>query len=299
MNLLKILSAEQKLSRTQAIILVASGSVTVSFTGIIIRLIETATPFQISLYRAIGYLISLLLFLIWKYENKFFNTIKGIGSYGFLGSFLLGAAAITFVQALVNSPIAETTFILATMPIITAIMARIFLNETLSKQAIIAFFISFIGISLILFNDMRFDPSFGNLMAVITVFLFSSYTVIARYNRKIDMVPALLLASLFSGIFCFLLAYPQIMTISRDISLCLFMGSIITFFGNVSFVIGIRSLFAADTTFIMLLEFALAPLWVWLFLDEYFGLVTLFGGLLILFAVIGKSIIDIKQKAAF
>jgi len=89
------------------------------------------------------------------------------------------------------------------------------------------------------------------------------------------------------------------MTISRDISLCLFMGSIITFFGNVSFVIGIRSLFAADTTFIMLLEFALAPLWVWLFLDEYFGLVTLFGGLLILFAVIGKSIIDIKQKAAF
>jgi len=53
---------------------------------------------------------------------------------------------------------------------------------------------------------------------------------------------------------------------------------------------------AAEVTLIMLIEFALGPIWVWLFIGEVPTRWTIFGGSLIICAVAVRAILELINK---
>jgi len=53
---------------------------------------------------------------------------------------------------------------------------------------------------------------------------------------------------------------------------------------------------AAEVPLIMLLEFTLGPLWVWIFMDEIISRSTFIGGALILIAVLGLGVFELLHK---
>ena len=52
---------------------------------------------------------------------------------------------------------------------------------------------------------------------------------------------------------------------------------------------------AAELTLFMLLEFALGPVWVWLFVNEIPSRWTLLGGSLVVAAVITRALVEWRQ----
>ena len=115
--------------RGYAMILMLIGSITISFAGLAIRNIEIADNFQINFYRAIAFGFSVSIILLIRHGKTVPSKIKGIGLQGILAATFLAIASISFLQAITNTTVAATTFILSFIPFLTAIMAPLFFQR--------------------------------------------------------------------------------------------------------------------------------------------------------------------------
>ena len=82
----------------------------------------------------------------------------------------------------------------------------------------------------------------------------------------------------------------------QEILLCFLCGGVFSAFVNSVFIFSTRYLIASEATFFMLLEFALGPFWVWIFLNETISQETLYGGIIVMVSVAVYSFLEIKNK---
>ena len=81
--------------------------------------------------------------------------------------------------------------------------------------------------------------------------------------------------------------------------LYVFYGGVLQGVGQSLLVLSTKVLKAAEVPLIMLLEFTLGPIWVWLIYGENFSLGTLFGGGLIFVSIFVFAFFEInKSKSA-
>jgi drug/metabolite transporter (DMT)-like permease len=125
----------------------------------------------------------------------------------------------------------------------------------------------------------------GLLFAICTSVAFAVFAVLLRANRKLDMLPVLLVTGLFMAAVggiggSFSNAIPM-----SDIMLCLLWGMLLQGFAHSLMIRATRLILSAEITLFMLLEFTLNPLWVWLFINEVPTFTTLLGGGVIILSV--------------
>ncbi|MBJ57788.1 MAG: hypothetical protein CMP24_06065 [Rickettsiales bacterium] len=273
-------------TRINAMLLMVLGSSIISFAGLIIRGMDTAGPLQISLYRGLALSFTILLILTLRYQTNTLRKITGVGGSGILAGILLASAGICFIQAITSTTVAATLFILASIPFISAFLARILLNERVSRQTLITMIIAGFGVSLMMVSGLRSNSFYGTSMALITAFCFSGYAIMLRKNKDIEMLPSVLISGLVICLVCLSILGQDIAISWLDLLKCILLGSIISFIPNSLFVYASKYLIAAELTLFMLLEFALGPFWVWLFIDEVPAFWTLIGGSSVIMAVI-------------
>lgn len=277
-------------------LLMMAGSIVISFGGLVQRNIEFADAWQINVYRSIGMLIASLLILFFSYRGRLQKTLTGIGPLGILGALLLSSAGVCFVQALTNTTVANALFILGSIPFFAAIFARLILGERLRRTTLITMIVAAIGLGIMVAKGVSVGSGYGNLMALITAVSFAAYAIIVRYKRQVEMMPLMLLSSIAIIIVSLLVKKGDIAIPLNDILLCLFWGGCLSGFVNWMFIIASRHLAAAEVTLIMLLEFALGPIWVWWFIGEIPTSWTIFGGGLIIVAVALRAIFELIYK---
>ena len=83
----------------------------------------------------------------------------------------------------------------------------------------------------------------------------------------------------------------------NDIWLCLFWGVFLSGLVNWAFIIASRHLATAELTLLMLIEFALGPIWVWLFVGEVPHYWTLIGGAIIIASVAVRATLELKRHS--
>ena len=82
--------------------------------------------------------------------------------------------------------------------------------------------------------------------------------------------------------------------------LCFLWGGILSSFANIIFIYATKYLNASEVTFFILLEFALGPFWVWIFLNETITENTFYGGMIVMLSVCVYSSIELyKSKIKF
>ena len=272
------------------------GSSLISFSGLIIRSMDTAGPLQISLYRGLALSLTISLILLFRYRGNTLRKITGVGRTGFLAGIFLALAGICFIQAITSTTVAATLFILASIPFITAFLARILLNERVSKQTLITMLIAGFGVGLMMVSGFRSNSLYGTSMALFTAFSFSGYAVLLRKNKNIEMLPSVFISGLIISLFCLFILGQDIGISWLDLFRCILLGSIISLIPNSLFIYASRYLLAAELTLFMLLEFSLGPFWVWLFINEVPSYWTLIGGTSVITAVIIYVWSEIKSK---
>jgi len=277
-------------------LLMVAGSVAISFGGLVQRNIEVADPWQINVYRSLGMLIAASIIIAARHRDNLFDTLTGIGRLGILGGVLLSIAGIAFVQALTHTTVANALFILGSIPFFAALFARLILGERLRRTTMITMIAAATGLGIMVAKGVSVGSGFGNLMALITAVSFASYAIIVRYKRQVEMIPVILLSSAIIIMISLLATKGDIAIPLNDILLCLFWGGFLSGFVNWMFIIASRHLATAEVTLIMLLEFALGPIWVWWFIGETPTIWTIFGGSLIIAAVALRSIFELINK---
>jgi drug/metabolite transporter (DMT)-like permease len=282
--------------RLFAMTLMVVSSVLISFGGLIIRNMEQADTWQINFYRALALLSSIALILAFQHRRNTLATIRKVGRPGLLGGGLLAVAGITFLQALTHTTVANTLFTLSAIPFITAALARIFLKETLQRATLLTMLLAAVGIIAMVAEGIGQGSGYGNAMALVTAFGFAGFAVIVRHNRRIDMLPTMLVSAALIALVALAVRFDDLGITLKDLLLCLLWGGVLSGFANWMFIIASRHLVAAEVTLFMLLEFALGPVWVWLFIGEQPTHWTILGGILVIGAVALRAGIELKGR---
>ncbi|MBT5625484.1 MAG: DMT family transporter [Proteobacteria bacterium] len=283
--------------RQLAILLMIASSVVISFSGLVVRLLE-AGPLVMNFYRALFLMGAILVLLFLRYRGAAIVRVIGVGWPGLMAGAMLAGAGITFLQSMTHTTVANTLFVLGGIPFVTAGLAWIFLKEKPSRPTLVTMIIAFFGIVIMIGEGFTIGSVYGNLMALMTTFFFSIYAVIVRFNRQVDMLPAILISTVLIMAMTGLTQRGELPISKNDLWLCLLWGGVMSGFTSASFIVASRHIVAAELTIFMLLEFALGPVWVWLFVNEIPSKWTLAGGALVIVAVLGRSILELRARSA-
>ncbi len=278
-------------------LLMALGSIAISFGGLVQRNIEIASPWQINIYRSLGLIVAIAAIVAIQNRGRFFSTLMSVGRYGILAGALLAGAGISFIQAFTYTTIANALFIFGAIPFFAALLARLFLGERLRRSTLVTMLFAGGGLALMVFNGISVGSGYGNLMALSTALCFAGYAVVVRYRRRVEMLPALLVASVLIIAVSLPVTGSDLALPLNDILLCLFWGGCLSGFVNWTFIIASRHLAAAELTLLMLIEFALGPVWVWWFIGETPSHWTLIGGSVIITSVAVRAILELINKS--
>jgi drug/metabolite transporter (DMT)-like permease len=279
-----------------ALLLMLVGSIAISFGGLVQRNIEIADPWQINVYRSLGMLVAAAVIIAFQNRGRFVSTVIGIGRFGILAGVLLAVAGMGFIQALTHTTIANALFILGAIPFFAALLARLLLGEKLRRTTLVTMIVAACGLGIMVVKGVSAGSGFGNAMALLTAVSFACYAVIVRYKRQTEMIPVLLLSSAFIITIALFVTGGDLDIPLRDSLLCLFWGAFLSGFVNWMFILASRHLAAAEVTLIMLIEFALGPIWVWIFIGETPTGWTILGGSLIISAVAVRAILELINK---
>lgn len=266
-------------------ILIFLGACCLSFGGLIVKSFEGATLWQILFWRSIFFSIAVVIFLLITHKRNIFNSFYKSGFPGLIGGLILSLGYCGYVFAMYNTTVANTNFIIQTQTIFLAVFGYIFLKEKISKLTLFSIILAFIGIMLMVGNSLSPGQTSGNIAAFIMPISFATLILIVRKFPDIDMIPMQFVAGIGAIIVGYLFS-TKIIISSHDIFLGFLAGFFQVGLGFIFITIGARSTPSALVGIIMLTEAVLGPLWAWLFANENPPLVVLYGGVIIISAVL-------------
>jgi len=274
-------------------LLILTGGFCLSWGGLILRSFESATIWQILFYRSIFFLWVLIAFILLTYGKNTFKKIKEAGVPGLIGGIFLSTNFVAYMYSMMETTVANVVFIISTQTVFLPIVAYIFLKEKISPRGYVAIVLAMIGVTLMIGDSLGTGSLKGNLAALTIPINFSVLVLIIRKYPKVDMIPAIFYAGIFSCLYgLFLLEDLSIST--KDIWLSFLLGVPQLAFGFIFITIGSRTTPAVMVGLLMLMESIFAPIWVWLFYNEIPPISVLVGGMVILSAVVMKSL-DYKK----
>lgn len=276
--------------RRHAVLVVAFSSFLVSINGVALRSIESNDPWQLVFFRQGFFFPALLLVLVLRYGRNIVSVFRQVGVPGILGGIAVALANILMILAMSYTTIANTLFTLGACPLITAVLARLLLNERLAGATIIATIIAMIGIAVMVGGGIATDTVGGNLIALACAVCFSLFVICLRVGKERDMLPTSLLGAglgtLIGAAGCGL----DFSISQHDLWICFAWGSLLMTIVHTLFTAASRFLPGAELMLISLIEFTLGPLWVWIVFAESPGTTGIVGGILVLGAVATRSL---------
>ena len=274
-------------------ILVLLGGFSLSWGGLIIRSFEGASIWQILFYRSLFFLWALITFLLLTYGKKTLKKIKEAGLPGLVGGIFLSGSYVAYMYSMTETTVANVVFIISTQTVFLPILAYFFLKEKISPRGLVAIVLAMIGVILMIGDSLGTGSLNGNLAALVIPINFSILILIIRKYPKVDMIPAIFYAGIFSCLYGLVLQ-EGINISPKDIWLSFLLGVPQLAFGFIFITIGSRTTPAVMVGLLMLMETIFAPIWVWLFYNEIPPTSVLIGGLIIISAVAMKSL-DYKK----
>jgi drug/metabolite transporter (DMT)-like permease len=280
----------------RGLLLVAGGAVVWSFGGLIFRLIG-ADVLTTLCGRALAAAVVLLLVLGLKTAGRPWLALASLGLPGFLVAVLFAVDSSCYMAALHFTTVAHVVVIMSLTPLFAALAGWIVMREAIRSAVAVAMILAFTGVALMVSGNYASGAWFGDILALGVPTLFAVITVITRRNPGIDLLPAVWLAAMFSGL-SFLPFENFSAASASDLALMTFLGSIEFGLGLLLYLAGAKLLPSAEATLMSLLETVLAPIWVWLVMAEDPGWRAVAGGVVVLAALAGLALSDMRRNPA-
>ncbi len=282
--------------RSVGVAFVLLAAVSASLTGILLRQIEAADAWQVLFYRSGAFSLVLLLIILGRHGGHSRQAFRAIGWPGILAAACLAATFVAFILAMTLTTVAATVFVFSASPFFAALLAWLLLREPVAPRTWIGMTIALPGVGLMVADGLLDGGLVGNLIALAAAVGYAASIVALRMGRGIDMLPVVFLAGLFamaaSGLLTEDLAVGQ-----QDLGFALLLGAGPLGLQYIFLTLGARRLPAAEVTLLTLVEAVLSPFWVWFGVGELPGVLTLFGGGVLLAAVAGHALSGLRRSA--
>lgn len=268
-----------------------------SLSGILVRSVEQADGWQILFWRSLACVVTMLIYLGWRHGAGIGDSFMRIGRYGLVVSLSLSGAFISFIFAVLNTTVANVTFIIGMVPVFAALLGWLILRERIALRTVGFIALSLAGIGLMFGDGVATGGLPGILLALMTCVFFATTIVMLRGGRRIDMIPAVTLAAVLAGLVAAAMA-PDLAVSYYDFGIVTVMGVVQLAFQYILLTIGTRHIPAAQAALIGRVTIILTPLWAWLGVGETPSILTLAGGALVLAAIMGQGLYALRRASA-
>ena len=246
-------------------------------------------------YRGIIPFFTVLLGTLIIYKLSFFKILLSSGYHGIFYVITFSVTNITFVVSIQNTNVANTLVMIATAPMLSAILGAIFLKEPPDKKTWISIMITFLAIIYIFYDSLKLGNFYGDILGFITAIGLAVGAVIIRSAKNKNLVPAAVVGKLFVATFA-LLFIESFALVGTDQLIVPLMCILCVAIPFVLVTIAPRFIPAAEVNLFFLLETIVGPIWVWLIIKEQPSLETLQGGLIIVFTIAIHSYLKLKNS---
>lgn len=282
--------------------LVVAAGVLWSLQGLVFRQIDTAGTWAVLFWRSIGMIPVLLGFLIWRAGGRSpLPAIRAVGLAGVMGGLGLVGAFGGAIFAIQSTTIANAVFLFTASPFLTALIGWVALGERVRPVTWAAMGLAMAGIYVMVRDGLGDGAMAGNVAALLSALGFAVFTVTLRWGKVTDSLPSVLLGGIFSIVVGATVAGAMGQSLAVPVADALWamaMGAVTLSGGMVLYELGSRVVPAAETALLSNIEVMLAPLWVWLFLNETASPATFTGGAILLVAVTLNGISGARRAVA-
>ena len=229
------------------------------------------------------------------YKLSFFKILLNSGYHGLIYIITFSLTNITFVVSIQNTNVANTLVMIATAPMISAILGAIILKEPPDKKTWISIIITFLAIIYIFFDSLKLGNFYGDILGFVTALGLAVGAITVRSAKSKNLVPSAVIGKLIVATFA-LLFIESFVLVDRDLFIIPLMCIMCVAIPFVLVTIAPRFIPAAEVNLFFLLETIIGPIWVWLIIKEQPSIETLQGGVIIIATIAIHSFLKLKNS---
>lgn len=278
---MNIIMAKLNNDRTRSIIFMIIAALLWSTGGLLIKSVKLNA---IAIAGGRSFIAALLMLAVIRKPNIKFNKYRLGCAVSYAGTVILLVVANKLTTA------ANAILLQYTAPIYVALLSSWFLNERTTKLDWAAIFIVIGGMVLFFLDDMSSGNLLGNICAILSGIFFAFVAMLLRKQK--DESP---LESVFWGnVLTAIIGMPFMLGSSIDTSSMigiLLLGTFQLGMSYIFYIMAIKHITALEAVLLPIIEPLLNPLWVFLVLGELPGSWAFAGGIIVLAAIIGRSVL--------
>ncbi len=272
-----------------------------SIAGVVTRHLESARSFEVTFWRSFFTVLSLLVILPFFQGRAVFSRIRNGGTALWLSGVCWSVMFTAFMVALTLTTVANVLVTMAIGPLLTALMARIFIGHRIPPRTWLAIALAGAGIAWMYGAQVDLASQLaGTLVALLVPFAAASNWTVVQHSRshgqKIDLVPAVLVGAVISSLVTLPLSFPLVAT-PHDVGLLALLGLFQLAIPCVLSVLCAGVLKAPEVSLLGLLEVIFGILLAWVGAGEVPGPHVLYGGALVITALVVNEMIGWRQKS--
>lgn len=288
-----------KFTHNRAVFLMVIVAFMWSTAGVVTRHLDGARSFEVTFWRALFTAVSLLFILPLMRGRSVFANIRHAAQAFWISGVCWSVMFTAYMVALTLTSVANVLITMSLGPLMTALIARIFIGHRIALRTWVALVVAGLGIAYMYAPQIGGGQMLGTLVALCVPIAGATNWAVAQnahaQGHDVDLVPAVFVGAVISTLVTLPLAYPFQAT-AHDLGLLAYLGVFQLAIPCVLSVLCARVLKAPEISLLALLEVLFGILLVWLGAGEAPGSTVLVGGTLVLSALVANELLGWKQR---
>lgn len=261
-----------------------------SIAGMVTRQLASAQSFEVTFWRSLFTVLSLLVILPMYQGRGFISRLFYAPRVVWLSGLCWSVMFTAFMVALTMAPVAEVLVVMAVGPLLSALIARVFFKQRIARATWLAIGVAGMGMVWMFAQPMQAEAfPWGVVIALCVPTAAAVNWSVVRHGQtrgeSVDMVPAVLVGALVSALGTLPFAWP-LQASAHDVAWLALLGVVQLAIPCALLVLCARVLPAAEISLLALLEVLFGTLFAWLGAGEEPSARVLIGGTLVLLALL-------------
>ena len=289
------------LTHHQSVLLMICAATMWSSAGVLTRHLHSAHGVEVTFWRSVFAALFVAIALCWTERGRAVQTVRALGAVGLVSGLMWAAMFSCFMIALTMTTVANTLIVMSVSPLLTALLARLFLREKIAARTWLAIAVALLGMVWMFARGVSHVGPVESLGMVIAlgVPMAASINVILlkKAGARVDLIPAVLVGGALSAAIMLPFIFP--LRVERhDLAIMVALGVFQLGLPCMLMVLAARALAAPEIALLALIEVILGPVWAWLWAAETPASETLSGGALVIAALVFNELLALRVASA-
>ncbi len=289
-----------RLTHNRAVVVMLLVTLMWSTAGVVTRHLDAAKSFEVTFWRSFFTVLSLLVLLPLLKGRGVFAKMRHAGKAFWLSGLCWCGMFTFYMMALMLTSVANVLVTMSIGPLLTALFARVFIQHRVPPRTWLAIVVAGIGIAWMFAAQLSGGQLLGTVVALGVPLAGAANWTITQHSHAeghdVDLVPAVMVGAALSCLITLPLALPLQAT-QHDLALLAGLGLGQLAIPCVLSVMCARVLKAPEVSLLALLEVPFGILLAWLGANEAPDQAVMFGGALVIGALVTNELVGWRERA--